>query len=50
MFLKFLKDDDGASGVSQVLKQEAKGKPDIQRSRFIDSIPDEHKEIKYHSV
>lgn len=24
------------------------GKPDIQRSRFIDSIPDEHKEIKYH--
>jgi DNA helicase-2/ATP-dependent DNA helicase PcrA len=26
------------------------GKPDIQRSRFIDSIPDEHKEIKYHRV
>ena len=25
-----------------------KGKPDIQRSRFIDSIPDEHKEIEYH--
>lgn len=24
------------------------GKPDIQRSRFIDSIPDEHKEIEYH--
>jgi len=26
------------------------GRPDIQRSRFIDSIQDEHKEIEYHSA